>query len=237
METSEKFLRGCIHGAIGAVLMSAGDWLLSCVPLQEADTGMFDRAYYLSGAYGLWRSVLTVGLGAVGGFLYYFVVKALNADIDTKYRKTKIIQYLCGIFTVAIALTIHTWVATMAWFTTYLGPRIGEEAAIAAVTAYQDGMLLAIAPMYVPMILAFGIHFVMLLAGTTWYSRWMLAFHPVTWNLLLVAVPDIAQAMQVPTATWMSVMSQSSTNTAIVIWCIAAAVYARNNFKRKESLT
>ena len=236
METSEKFLRGCIHGAIGAVLMSAGDWLLSCVPLQEADTGMFDRAYYLSGAYGLWRSVLTVGLGAVGGFLYYFAVKALNADIDTKYRKTKIIQYLCGIFTVAVALTIHTWVATMAWFTTYLGPRIGEEAAIAAVTAYQDGMLLAIAPMYVPMILAFGIHFVMLLAGKTWYSRWMLAFHPVTWNLLLVAVPDIAQAMQVPTATWMSVMSQSSTNTAIVIWCIAAAVYARNNFKRKESL-
>ena len=229
METSEKFLRGCILGAIGAVLMSAGDWLLSCVPLQEADTGMFDRAYYLSGAYGLWRSVLTVGLGAVGGFLYYFVVKALNADIDAKYRKTKSVQYLCGIFTVAVALTIHTWVATMAWFTTYLGPRIGEEAAIAAVTAYQDGMLLAIAPMYVPMILAFGIHFVMLLAGKTRYPRWILAFHPVTWNILLVAVPDIAQAMQVLTATWMSVMSQSSTNTAIVIWCIAAAVYERSH--------
>ena len=237
METSEKFLRGCIHGAIGAVLMSAGDWLLSCVPLQEADTGMFDRAYYLSGAYGLWRSVLTVGLGAVGGFLYYFVVKALNADIDAKYRKTKSVQYLCGIFTVAVALTIHTWVATMAWFTTYLGPRIGAEAAITAVTAYQDDMLPVILPMYVPMLLFFGIHFVMLLVGKTRYPRWMLVFHPVTWNLLLVAVPDIAQAMQVPTATWMSVMSQSSTNTAIVIWCIAAAVYARNNFKRKESLT
>ena len=229
METSEKFLRGCILGAIGAALMSAGDWLLSCVPLQEADTGMFDRAYYLSGAYGLWRSVLAVGLGAIGGFLYYFVVKALNADIDEKYRKIKNVQFLCGIFTVAVALTIHTWVATMAWFTTYLGPRIGEEAAIAAVTAYQDGMLLAIAPMYVPMILAFGIHFVMLLAGKTRYSRWMLAFHPVTWNLLLVTVPDIAQAMQVPMATWMSVMSQSSTNTAIVIWCIAAAVYERSH--------
>ena len=237
METSEKFLRGCIHGAIGAVLMSAGDWLLSCVPLQEADTGMFDRAYYLSGAYGLWRSVLTVGLGAVGGFLYYFVVKALNADIDAKYRKTKSVQYLCGIFTVAVALTIHTWVATMAWFTTYLGPRIGAEAAITAVTAYQDDMLPVILPMYVPMLLFFGIHFVMLLVGKTRYPRWMLVFHPVIWNILLVAVPDIAQAMQVPTATWMSVMSQSSTNTAIVVWCIAAAVYARNNFKRKESLT
>ena len=228
-EEKKPFIQCYILGAIGGILMAAGDWLLGCVPLQKTDTGMFNRACYLSGAYALWKPVLTVGLGAVGGFLYYFVVKALNADIDTKYRKTKIIQYLCGIFTVAVALTIHTWVATMAWFTTYLGPRIGEEAAIAAVTAYQDGMLLAIAPMYVPMILAFGIHFVMLLAGKTRYSRWMLAFHPVTWNLLLVAVPDIAQAMQVPTATWMSVMSQSSTNTAIVIWCIAAAVYERSH--------
>ena len=237
METSEKFLRGCILGAIGAALMSAGDWLLGCVPLQKTDTGLFNRACYLSGAYALWKPALVVGMGALGCFLYSFMVKALNTDIDARYTRTKAIQYFCGLFTVVVALSIHLWAATLAWFSTYLGPRIGEEAAITAVTAYQDGMLLAIAPMYVPMILAFGIHFVMLLAGTTWYSRWMLAFHPVTWNLLLVAVPDIAQAMQVPTATWMSVMSQSSTNTAIVIWCIAAAVYARNNFKRKESLT
>ena len=93
-----------------------------------------------------------------------------------------------------------------------------------------DGCRLpAILPMYVPMLLFFGIHFVMLLVGKTRYPRRMLVFHPVTWNLLLVAVPDIAQAMQVPTATWMSVMSRSSTNTAIVIWCIAAAVYERNH--------
>ena len=228
-EKPKKLIRWYILGAIGAVLMAAGDWLLGCVPLQKTDTGFFNRACYLSGAYALWKPVLTVGLGAVGGFLYYFVVKALNADIDTKYRKTKIIQYLCGIFTVAIALTIHTWVATMAWFATYLGPRIGAEATLAAVTAYQDDMLPAILPMYVPMLLFFGIHFVMLLAGKTRYPRWMLVFHPVTWNLLLVAVPDIAQAMQVPAATWMSVMSQSSTNSAIVIWCIAAAVYERSH--------
>ena len=236
METSEKFLRGCILGAIGAALMSAGDWLLGCIPLQQTDTGLFNRAYYLSGSYGLWKPVLTVGLGAVGGFLYYFVVKALNADIDAKYRKTKSVQYLCGIFTVAVALTIHTWVATMAWFTTYLGPRIGAEAAITAVTAYQDDMLPAILPLYVPMLLFFGIHFVMLLVGKTRYPRWMLAFHPVIWNILLAGVPDIAQAMQVPVDTWMSVMSQSSTNTAIVIWCIAAAVYERKHTLLKRSL-
>ena len=216
-KANKPFIRWCILGAVGCGFMAAGDWLLGCIPLQETDTGLFNRAYYLSGSYGLWRPVLTVGLGAIGGFLYYFVVKALNADIDEKYRKTKSVQFLCGIFTVAIALTIHTWVATMAWFTTYLGPRVGAEAAITAVTAYQDDMLPAILPMYVPMLLFFGIHFVMLLVGKTRYPRWMLVFHPVTWNLLLAAVPDIAQAMQVSAATWMSVMSQSSTNTAIVI--------------------
>ena len=226
-KANKPFIRWCILGAIGCGFMAAGDWLLGCIPLQQTDTGLFNRACYLSGSYGLWKPVLTVGLGAIAGFLYYFVVKALNADIDEKYRKAKRVQFLCGIFTVAIALTVHAWVATMAWFAAYLGPRIGAEAALAAVTAYQNDMLPAILPLYLPMLVVFGIHFVMLLAGKTRYPRWMLAFHPVTWNLLLAAVPDIAQAMQVPVATWISVMSQSSTNSAIMVWCIAAAVYER----------
>ena len=81
-EKPKKLIRWYILGAIGAVLMAAGDWLLGCVPLQKTDTSLFNRACYLSGSYGLWRPVLTVGLGAIGGFLYYFAVKALNADID-----------------------------------------------------------------------------------------------------------------------------------------------------------
>lgn len=226
-EEKGKQIPWYILGAIGGIFMAAGDWLLGCIPLQETDTGMFNRTYYLSGAYGLWRPVLIVGMGAIGCFLYYFMVKALNADIDAKYRKTKLVHYLCGIFTVVVALAIHTWSATLAWFTTYLGPRIGAEAAVAAVTAYQDDMLIAILPMYLPLVLLIGIHFVMLLAGKTRYPKWMLVFHPVTWNVLLVVIPDIAQAMKVHVATWMSVMSQSSTNTSIVIWCFAAAVYAK----------
>ena len=204
--------------------MTAGDWLLGCIPLQETDEGMFNRACYLSGAYGLWRPVLIVGLGAIGCFLYYYMVKALNADIDVKYRKIKSVHFLCGIFTVVVALAIHTWSATLAWFTTYLGPRIGSEAAVTAVTAYQNDMLIAILPMYLPMVLVIGIHFVMMAAGRTRYPQWMIMFHPITWNILLVVIPDIAQAMQVPVATWISVMSQSSTNTSIVVWCIAAAI-------------
>ena len=94
-------------------------------------------------------------------------------------------------------------------------------------------MLPAILPMYVPMVLFVGIHFVMLLFGKTRYPQWMLTFHPVTWNVLLVVIPDIAQAMQVPAATWMSVMSQSSSNSSVIIWCIAAALYEKNIFKKK----
>ena len=235
-EERKKFVRWCILAAVGGALMAAGDWLLGCIPLQGTDTGMFNRAYYLSGAYGLWRPVLIVGMGAVGSFLYYFLIKALNADIDERYRKTKLLQHLCGIFTIAVALAIHLWSATLAWFTTYLGPRVGAEAAIAAVTAYQDDMLIAIFPMYLPMVLLIGLHFVMLLAGKTRYPQWMLAFHPVTWNILLAVIPDIAQAMRVPVATWMSVMSQSSTNTAIEIWCVAAAIFEKKYIFKKKGI-
>ena len=165
-EEKKPFIQCYILGAIGGILMAAGDWLLGCVPLQKTDTGMFNRACYLSGAYALWKPALVVGMGALGCFLYSFMVKALNTDIDARYTRTKAIQYFCGLFTVVVALAIH---------------------------------------------------FVMLLTGKTRYPRWMLAFHPVTWNLLLAAVPDIAQALQVPAVTWMSAMSQSSTNSAIVI--------------------
>ena len=123
---------------------------------------------------------------------------------------------------------------TLAWFTAYLGPRVGSEAALAAVTAYQSDMLIAILPMYFPMVLFIGIHFVMLFAGKAHYPRWMLVFHPVAWNLLLVIIPDIAQTMQAPAATWMSVMSQSSTNSAIVIWCIAAGIYEKKRISNES---
>ena len=111
-EEQEKFIRCCILGAIGGILMAAGDWLLGCVPLQETDTGMFNRAYYLSGSYALWKPALVIGLGAIGCFLYSFMVRALNTDIDARYQRTKAVQYFCGIFTVVVALAIHLWVAT-----------------------------------------------------------------------------------------------------------------------------
>ena len=112
-EEKKSFIQCCILGAIGGILMAAGDWLLSCVPLQEADTGMFNRACYLSGTYALWKPALVVGMGSLGCFLYSFMVKALNTDIDARYTRTKAIQYFCGLFTVVVALAIHLWATCM----------------------------------------------------------------------------------------------------------------------------
>ena len=39
-EEKKPFIQCYILGAIGGILMAAGDWLLVCVPLQKADTGM-----------------------------------------------------------------------------------------------------------------------------------------------------------------------------------------------------
>ena len=110
-EEKKPFIQCCILGAIGGILMAAGDWLLGCVPLQKTDTGIFNRACYLSGAYALWKPALVVGMGALGCFLYSFMVTALNTDIDARYTRTKAIQYFCGLFTVVVALAIHLWAA------------------------------------------------------------------------------------------------------------------------------
>ena len=50
----------------------------------------------------------------------------------------------------------------------------------------------------------------------------------------IAAYETLQRVMQVPVATWMSVMSQSSTNSAIVIWCIAAAVYEKKHTSLKK---
>ena len=113
-EEKKPFIQCYILGAIGGILMAAGDWLLGCVPLQKTDTGMFNRACYLSDTYALWKPALVVGMGALGCFLYSFMVKALNTDIDARYTRTKAIQYFCGLFTVVVALSIHLWAAMYA---------------------------------------------------------------------------------------------------------------------------
>ena len=48
---------------------------------------MFERAYYLSGVYDLWKPALVVGMGAIWCFLYSFMGKALNTSSMDDCRK------------------------------------------------------------------------------------------------------------------------------------------------------
>ena len=106
--------------------------------------------------------------------------------------------------------------------------------AVSTVRAYQNDTLIAILPMYIPMVLFILIHFLMLLCGKTKYPKIMALLHPVTINIVLVIIPDIAQAIHQEPETWMSVMSQSSTNTSVIIWCMVAATFEGKRLRLSE---
>ncbi len=42
-EEEKQFIRCCNLGALGGILMAAGDWLLGCVPFQKTDTDLYDQ--------------------------------------------------------------------------------------------------------------------------------------------------------------------------------------------------
>lgn len=93
-EEKKPFIQCCILGAIGGILMAAGDWLLGCVPLQKTDTGMFNRACYLSGAYALWKPALVVGMGALGCFSAPCRHRAFSVK-DAEHNKARISLPAC----------------------------------------------------------------------------------------------------------------------------------------------
>ncbi|MFR6027543.1 MAG: DUF6796 family protein [Christensenellales bacterium] len=172
----KSFLRWCMLGAIGGLLMAAGDWLLGCIPIQETDTGMFQRAYYLSGEYALWRPVLIVALGAIGSFLYSFMVKALNADIRKTYRKTKRLQNLCGIHRRGRAGN-DLWSATLAVH------RVSGSSHRASGCHRGGHRYQTICSFHFADVSSDGA-FIGLICDAahrkTRYPRWMLVFHPLT---------------------------------------------------------
>ena len=67
-------------------------------------------------------------------------MKKMKKEDKKLFSRCCILGAIGGIFMVVVALAIHLWAATLAWFSTYLGPRIGAEAAVTAVTAYQNDM-------------------------------------------------------------------------------------------------
>lgn len=69
----------------------------------------------------------------------------------------------------------------------------------------------------------------------TWrLPRRMFAFYPLVWQIVLVLIPDIRQALGAKISTWDFVLSQSSGNAALCVWMIANAVWAIGEIKRLQ---
>ena len=67
-EKTKMLIRWYILGAIGAVLMAAGDWLLGCIPLQETDTGLLTEPIICPAPMGCGGLCLPLGWEQSGAF-------------------------------------------------------------------------------------------------------------------------------------------------------------------------
>lgn len=57
------YRRYSMLGALGALLMLAGDLCLSIIPVSAGDSGLFVREAYLNGSYESWRLPLLIATG------------------------------------------------------------------------------------------------------------------------------------------------------------------------------
>ena len=74
------------------------------------------------------------------------------------------------------------------------------------------------------------------LTGKTVLPRGMFAVHMIVFQLVLVLIPDIRQALGADVSTWDFVLSQGSGNAALCIWMAANAVWAARQRKKPNNI-
>lgn len=74
------------------------------------------------------------------------------------------------------------------------------------------------------------------LTKKTVLPRWMFVFHMIVFQIILVLIPDIRQAMGAGISTWDFVLSQGSGNAALCIWMLANVVWAVRQEKRTKRM-
>lgn len=67
----KSYRRDCWLGALGALLMLAGDLCLSIIPASAGDSGLFAREAYLTGGFQSWCLPLLVATGLCGMSLVF----------------------------------------------------------------------------------------------------------------------------------------------------------------------
>ena len=231
---AKAYRRDCLLGALGALLMLVGDLCLSIIPAAPGDSGLFTREAYLNGSWEAWRLPLLVATGLCGMALGFFTIRASCRQLQPQCRKTRLLILAGGVIYIATAGALHFFIGSLADWTSTLAPLLGREETAALIQTQYARLMPAMFIAYAGMVLFILTNFFAVLTKKTVLPRWMLAFHLLTWQVVLVLIPDIRQLCGAGVSTWDFVLSQGSGNAALCIWMLANAIWAGGQSKNTE---
>ncbi len=220
------YQRDCWLGTLGALLMLVGDLCLSVIPASSGDSGLFMREAYLNGSYESWRLPLLLATGLCGMALGFFTVRAMYTQILPQHRKTRTAVLAGGVIYLTSAGALHFFIGSLADWTGTLSPLLGRTDTAALIQAQYDRLMPAMLLPYAGMLLLIFSNAFAVLTKKTVLPRWMLVFHLLVWETVLILIPDIRQLLGAPVSTWDFVLSQGSGNAALALWMAANAIWA-----------
>ena len=230
----KAYQRDAVLGALGAFLMLVGDLCLSVIPASPTDSGLFVREAYLSGAWEPWRLPLLLATGLCGMALGFFSVRVSYRQIQPQYRKTRWAVLVGGVIYIATAGALHFFIGSLADWTSTLSPILGREETTALIQAQYDRLMPAMFIAYAGMVLMIFTGAFAVLTKKTILPRRMFAFHMIVFQIVLVLIPDVRQALGADISTWDFVLSQGSGNAALCIWMLANAAWAGQQMKKER---
>ena len=223
----KTYRRDCLLGALGALLMLAGDLCLSLISANPGDSGLFLREAYLNGSYPPWRLPLLLVTGLMGMALGFFTVRVSVQQILPEYRKTRRAVIIGGAIYLTSAGVLHFWIGSLADWTSRLAPLLGRAETANLIQGQYARLLPAMYISYAGMFLLALTGAWAVLTRKTPLPRRMVLFHLVVCQLVLALIPDLRQALGAEVSTWDFVLSQCSGIAGLLIWMLANACWAR----------
>ena len=230
----KSYRRDSWLGALGALLMLAGDLCLSIIPAYAGDSGLFAREAYLTGGFQPWRLPLLVATGLCGMSLGFFSVRASYTQVLPQYRKTRAAILIGGVIYIATAGALHLFIGSLADWTGTLAPALGREETLSMIQSQYARVIPAMGIAYAGMVLMILAGAFAVLTKKTVLPRRMFLVHMIVWQILFVLIPDVRQMLGAEISTWDFVLSQGSGNAALFLWMAANAVWAGRQIKKSE---
>lgn len=134
--------------------------------------------------------------------------------------------FLDGVIYIATAGALHLWIGSPSDWATALSPLLGREKTVTLSQVLYSRLMPAMLFAYAGMILLILVSAFAVLTRKTVLPRRMFAVHMIVFQLVLVLVPDLCQALGADVSTWDFVLSQGSGDASLCIWMLANAVWA-----------